>query len=93
MYTQGQDIYNEIYNAHSRGIRIRVVQSTPTSVYKDIDSDILHKEGVIELRNLSMASFFNGGIVHTKLWIVDNKHFYIGSANMDFRSLTQVYNC
>lgn len=31
-----------------------------------------------------------GGIVHTKLWVVDQKHLYIGSANMDWRSLSQV---
>lgn len=31
-----------------------------------------------------------GGIVHTKLWVVDQKHFYLGSANMDWRSLSQV---
>lgn len=40
------------------------------------------------------------GVLHTKFWIVDRKHVYIGSANMDWRSLTQVkelgaavYNC
>lgn len=30
------------------------------------------------------------GVLHTKFWVVDNKHIYIGSANMDWRSLTQV---
>lgn len=32
-----------------------------------------------------------GGVVHTKLWVVDKKHMYVGSANMDWRSLTQVF--
>lgn len=31
-----------------------------------------------------------GGVLHTKLWIIDKKHIYLGSANMDWRSLTQV---
>lgn len=31
-----------------------------------------------------------GGIVHTKLLVVDEKHLYVGSANMDWRALTQV---
>ena len=31
-----------------------------------------------------------GGVLHTKLWVVDGAHLYIGSANMDWRSLTQV---
>uniref|UniRef100_A0A8C2Y7J9 5'-3' exonuclease PLD3 n=1 Tax=Coturnix japonica TaxID=93934 RepID=A0A8C2Y7J9_COTJA len=41
-----------------------------------------------------------GGVLHTKLWVVDGAHVYLGSANMDWRSLTQVkelgvalYNC
>ena len=36
-----------------------------------------------------MAELFKSGVVHTKLWIVDGVHAYIGSANMDYRSLTQ----
>lgn len=31
-----------------------------------------------------------GGILHSKFWIVDRKHVFIGSANMDWRALTQV---
>ena len=30
------------------------------------------------------------GILHTKMWLVDTQHFYVGSANFDWRSLTQV---
>lgn len=30
------------------------------------------------------------GVLHTKMWIVDQKNVYIGSANMDWRSLTEV---
>ena len=44
-----------------------------------------------QVRSLDFARWFNGsGVLHTKLWIVDKKHFYVGSANMDWRSLTQV---
>ncbi|NWS49994.1 PLD3 Phospholipase, partial [Probosciger aterrimus] len=31
-----------------------------------------------------------GGVLHTKFWLVDGTHLYVGSANMDWRSLTQV---
>ncbi|XP_049754744.1 5'-3' exonuclease PLD4 isoform X3 [Elephas maximus indicus] len=41
-----------------------------------------------------------GGVLHSKFWVVDGRHLYLGSANMDWRSLTQVkelgaiiYNC
>lgn len=29
-------------------------------------------------------------MLHTKLWVVDRTHVYVGSANMDWRSLSQV---
>jgi len=32
------------------------------------------------------------GVLHTKFWVVDKTHIYIGSANMDWRALTQVIN-
>lgn len=31
-----------------------------------------------------------GGILHTKMFTVDGQHAYVGSANMDWTSLTQV---
>lgn len=42
-----------------------------------------------EVREVDLKAV-TGGIVHTKLWVVDQKHFYLGSANMDWRSLSQV---
>jgi phospholipase D3/4 len=39
---------------------------------------------------LNFTKLFGSGILHSKLWIVDNKHFYLGSANMDWLSLTEV---
>ncbi len=46
-----------------------------------------------EVRSLNFSHWYEpgrGGVLHTKLWIVDGRHFYVGSANMDWRSLTQV---
>lgn len=42
-----------------------------------------------EVREVDLKAV-TGGIVHTKLWVVDQKHLYLGSANMDWRSLSQV---
>ena len=42
-----------------------------------------------EVREVDLK-LITGGIVHTKLWVVDQKHLYLGSANMDWRSLSQV---
>jgi len=66
------------------------VQNEPSSGFPDHDSTILAKEG-INVRSINWAQFFNGnGILHTKMILVDNKHVYIGSSNLDWTSLTQV---
>lgn len=43
-----------------------------------------------DIRTVNMIAL-TSGVLHTKFWIVDKKHVYIGSANMDWRSLTQVH--
>ena len=43
------------------------------------------------VRSLNFTRLVGAGILHTKLWLVDRKHFYVGSANFDWRSLTQVF--
>ncbi|CAL8347997.1 unnamed protein product [Arctogadus glacialis] len=59
---------------------------------------LLTSAGAI-IRSVNMRKLTNG-VLHTKFWIVDKKHIFIGSPNMDWRSLTQVkelgvvvYNC
>lgn len=43
-----------------------------------------------DIRTVNMREL-TSGVLHTKFWVVDGKHIYIGSANMDWRSLTQVH--
>lgn len=43
-----------------------------------------------DIRTVNMREL-TSGVLHTKFWVVDKKHIYIGSANMDWRSLTQVH--
>ena len=49
----------------------------------------VHVSGA-EVRSINFTQLFGSGVLHTKMWIVDGQHFYVGSANMDWRSLTQV---
>ena len=55
-----------------------------------MDTQTMQEMGVASVQNLDITSLIGNGILHTKLWVVDSKHFYVGSANMDWRSLTQV---
>jgi phosphatidylserine/phosphatidylglycerophosphate/cardiolipin synthase-like enzyme len=43
-----------------------------------------------KVRSVNFPKLMGGGVLHTKLWIIDQQHFYVGSANMDWRSLSEV---
>lgn len=42
-----------------------------------------------EVHYINMAALTKGNL-HSSFWVVDRKHFYIGSASMDWRSLATV---
>ncbi|XP_057298652.1 5'-3' exonuclease PLD3-like isoform X1 [Hydractinia symbiolongicarpus] len=86
----GEDILTALQNAALKGIKIRIVQTYPSSSYPQNDTQQLAKYENIDVRSLNMERLMNAGIVHTKVWITDKKHMYVGSANLDWRSLTEV---
>ena len=77
-------------DASTCGVKTRIVQNPPTDQFPDLDSQALANMKAAVVQNLNVSAFVGAGILHTKLWVVDGKHFYVGSANMDWRSLTQV---
>lgn len=54
------------------------------------DTGTLAGLGVAKVQSINFTALVGAGILHTKLWIADNLHFYVGSANTDWRSLTEV---
>lgn len=88
---QGENIFNNLLKAGTSGIKIRIAQSAPSHESPNIDTEIFVKRKAAEVRSVDFPKLVGGGVLHTKLWIVDGQHFYIGSANMDWRSLTQVH--
>ena len=72
-------------------VNIRVVENEPNEEFHDKDSHDLDEDGAADVLSIDFKKMTQngGGVLHTKFWIIDNKHFYIGSANMDWRSLTQ----
>uniref|UniRef100_A0A665UWX0 Phospholipase D family member 4 n=2 Tax=Echeneis naucrates TaxID=173247 RepID=A0A665UWX0_ECHNA len=94
----GKDILKELGDLPSRNVSVRVVISVPTVRTNSTDLDILKEKGV-HVRRVNFGRLMKG-VLHSKFWIVDRKHVFIGSANMDWRALTQVkevgvviYNC
>jgi phospholipase D3/4 len=53
------------------------------------DAMRLYERGAIERRSLNLQRIYRSGIMHSKFIISDEKDFYLGSANLDWRSLNQ----
>jgi len=88
---QGEQIFHMIKKAtKERHLGLQIAQNQPRAGDPNKDTEELAREVGAEVRNLNFTRLMGDGILHTKLWIVDGKHFYVGSANMDWRSLTQV---
>ncbi|XP_069501314.1 5'-3' exonuclease PLD3-like isoform X2 [Ambystoma mexicanum] len=93
---EGEQVLQNLMDLPSRGVKLNIAVNAPQNT--DVDTARLAEKGA-DVKLVNLKSLL-GGIVHTKIWVVDKKHIYIGSANMDWRSLTQVkelgvvlYNC
>ncbi|KAK9500345.1 hypothetical protein O3M35_001626 [Rhynocoris fuscipes] len=88
---KGEAVFQALLNAGTeRGIKVKIAQSMPTKGFPDHDTEILRRKGAAEIRDINMPRLVGGGILHTKLWIADRETAYIGSANTDWRALSQV---
>jgi phospholipase D3/4 len=88
----GRALSDALVNAAKRGIKIRILQSPGfegNGEKQEIDELVMYKNHV-EVRQINMEDWYDGGIMHQKIWVFDNRDIYLGSANMDWRSLTQV---
>lgn len=96
---EGETVLKTLAKAgHDRKIPIKIAQNEPNGV--NANTDYLAKYAGAQVRTLNFKKWFGSGILHTKMWLIDRQHFYVGSANLDWRSLTQVkelgavvYNC
>ncbi|XP_048516236.1 5'-3' exonuclease PLD3-like isoform X2 [Athalia rosae] len=88
---EGEDVFEALLEAgRDRGIRLRFAQNIPSHLSPNDNTEYLAKKADAEVKSLNFPSLLGSGIFHTKLWLIDRTHVYVGSANMDWRSLTQV---
>ncbi|XP_055371002.1 5'-3' exonuclease PLD3-like isoform X2 [Condylostylus longicornis] len=88
---QGEKIFQQLLiGGTQRNLQIRIAQSAPTKENPNQDTEFLARRNAAEVRSVNFPRLVGGGVLHTKLWVIDEQHFYLGSANMDWRSLTQV---
>eukprot|EP01102_Stenamoeba_stenopodia_P000189 TRINITY_DN1014_c0_g1_i1.p1 TRINITY_DN1014_c0_g1~~TRINITY_DN1014_c0_g1_i1.p1 ORF type:complete len:428 (-),score=80.53 TRINITY_DN1014_c0_g1_i1:269-1552(-) len=86
----GLAVYNALINAAARGVRIRIAMNPPMVGMSQADAIKLNESGVAEVRFVPWVNLFGNGVLHTKLLIADDHSYYLGSANADWTSLTQV---
>jgi phospholipase D3/4 len=90
----GRDLYDALRDAAARGVKIRILQSPGFSKSSEKgESETLADEHPdrVSIQNVDMGRWYGGsGIMHQKIWIFDARHLYIGSANMDWKSISQV---
>lgn len=94
----GEALLQKLQQVLDRNVSLAVATSHPTLARNSTDLKALAARGA-QVRHVPMGRL-TGGVLHSKFWVVDGLHIYLGSANMDWRSLTQVkelgavvYNC
>ncbi|XP_077389082.1 uncharacterized protein pld7 isoform X2 [Festucalex cinctus] len=84
--TQGRKVFEQLKQLLSKNVKVKIAVNSPQTATQDTSE--LAAAGA-KIREVDLKSV-SGGIMHTKLLVIDDKHFYLGSANMDWRSLSQV---
>jgi phospholipase D3/4 len=89
---KGRALFTALQQAACRGVSIRILQS-PGFSGQQRESAALAEEfpEKVTIHSVDMGAWYGGsGIMHQKIWIFDARHLYLGSANMDWKSITQV---
>ncbi|CAJ0581119.1 unnamed protein product, partial [Mesorhabditis spiculigera] len=87
---EGDTIFQQLKERGAE-IDIQMIESFPPKDRGDNeDGNILERLGLLNRRKLEMKrALKRDGKMHSKFLMADDKHFYMGSANLDWRSLNQ----
>ncbi|VDM62690.1 unnamed protein product [Angiostrongylus costaricensis] len=86
----GRRVYAQLVSAGRRGVDIRIAQDVSKGLSDNKDSKWLSKMGLAKVRTVDFKKLLGLGVLHSKVIIVDLEHVYVGSANMDWKSLSEV---
>lgn len=88
-------VFSILYKIISLGIQIKLLANKKNEHM--LNTDLTDLQALypqqVQIAFIDMSyktKGYFGGICHTKLWIVDDTHFYTGSANMDWRAYSEV---
>ncbi|CAD6194991.1 unnamed protein product [Caenorhabditis auriculariae] len=88
---EGDSVYDSILKAGKAGkAKVRMVENYPPKDKGDnADGIILQNFGAVSRRSIDISNYLGRGKMHSKFLLADGKSFYLGSANLDWRSLNQ----
>uniref|UniRef100_A0A158R5U2 Phospholipase D3 n=1 Tax=Syphacia muris TaxID=451379 RepID=A0A158R5U2_9BILA len=88
---KGDKIYDYLLNnGLKKKLNIKIVENFPPKDKGDnADAAGLAEKGVANRQLLNFKKIFGRGTMHSKFIVSDKKNFYLGSANLDWRSLNQ----
>jgi len=84
-------VIDAIGRAAARGVRVRLLLSVGFQSTYPEPADSLGKLKGIELRWIDMKKISGGGVQHGKVMIVDGEQVFVGSQNLDWRSLKHIH--
>lgn len=87
---KGETIFKKLQTLAKNGIVTIRIAKDISHEYPKNDIELLKRNHYVKVRELDFSRLWGSGVLHTKLWLVDEKHFYLGSANMDWRALSEV---
>lgn len=85
-----EKVVAELEKAAARGVKIRLlisdamVNEDPTTLAR------IKKIHDAQVRSLDLSKV-SGGVHHAKYWVIDQKRVFLGSANLDWRSLRHIH--
>ncbi|KAK7148009.1 hypothetical protein R3I93_012347 [Phoxinus phoxinus] len=83
---QGKILLHQLKSLRSRSVSLRVASGLTDSNWTNSELEALTRSGA-DVHYLNMTALSRGQL-SSSFWLVDRKHMYIGSAGMDWRSLS-----
>ncbi|CAL2032602.1 unnamed protein product [Caenorhabditis brenneri] len=89
---EGRQLYSILEEQAKSGVLIKLIDcQPPTMPENDYDADELERMGLVQRLGLDMNSMNGGGggVQHSKTFIIDDRHLFVGSMNFEWKSFSQ----